>query len=260
MTSETAEKLINRLRQMGVATEAVLAAMALVPREQFVPPPLRRRAFDNISLPIGQEQTISQPEIVAMMTQALRLDKPNLNRVLEIGTGSGYQTAILAHLVRRVYTIERHKALLDGAVERFTHLALADRIQVRLGDGTLGWPEAAPFERIIITAAAMAEIPPPILSQCAIGGIIVAPIERAAGGEQYLVRLTRHAAGLSIASPDWTHLGFPLIGNAHLGPNVVAQADFIAEEICPVRFVPLVSEQLPSSGESLSAALKRLNR
>ena len=283
MTSETADKLIYRLRQMGVASEKVLAAIAAVPRDQFVPPPLSRRAFDNVPLPIGLDQTISQPQIVATMTELLNLDKGEPHRVLEIGTGSGYQSAILAQFVPRVYTIERHNALHETAVARFAALGLDGRITAKLGDGTLGWPEYAPFDRIIITAAAATTVPDTILSQCAIGGIIVAPIERAGGNDQYLVRLTRQSpgpgmgdlpkplvtkgakSGFVIASKDWTHLGFPILahmagGRIAMGKNTVTTADFIAEEICPVRFVPLVGAQTTPNSETLTAALKRLNR
>ncbi|MCX8506094.1 MAG: protein-L-isoaspartate(D-aspartate) O-methyltransferase [Alphaproteobacteria bacterium] len=283
MTSETADKLIYRLRQLGVASEQVLAAIAAVPRDQFVPPPLSRRAYDNVPLPIGLDQTISQPQIVAMMTELLNLDKGEPRRVLEIGTGSGYQAAILAQFVPRVYTIERHKALHETAVARFAALGLAERITAKLGDGTLGWPEYAPFDRIIITAAAAVTVPDTILLQCAMGGIIVAPIERAGGNDQYLVRLTRQSpghlrgdqpapqpakgakSGFVIASKDWTHLGFPILaqavgGNVSMGKNSVATADFIAEEICPVRFVPLVGAHTMPNSETLAAALKRLNR
>ena len=283
MTSETADKLIYRLRQMGVASEKVLAAIATVPRDQFVPPSLNRRAFDNVPLPIGLDQTISQPQIVAIMTELLNLDQNEPQRVLEIGTGSGYQSAILAQFVPQVYTIERHKALHETAVARFASLGLADRITAKLGDGTLGWPQYAPFDRIIITAAAATTVPVAILSQCAVGGVIVAPIERAGGNDQYLVRLTRHPpeqvvgdvsathlakdakSGFVIASKDWTHLGFPILahasgGSVARGKNTVPRADFIAEEICAVRFVPLVGAETIQNSETLTAALKRLNR
>ena len=257
VTRETAAQLIEILRHSDCAGDMVLSAMAAVPRALFVPPALRRRAYDNISLPIDCEQTISQPQIVAIMTDSLQLERPNTYRVLEIGTGSGYQTAILAHLARRVYSIERHKPLLEEALARFAALGLSDKIVTHLGDGTMGWPDATSFDRIIITAAAAATIPPAILRQCSLGGIIVAPIEQ--GGEQYLTRLTRLGHGLNINFVARSHLGFDGVGAGDKTP--MDTPDFIAEEICPVRFVPLVADKDDNDHkESLKAVLRRLNR
>ncbi len=161
-----------QLAQRGIRNKRVLAVMARVPREWFLPPPLHLEAYADSPLPIGSGQTISQPYIVALMTAALAPRRRD--RVLEIGTGSGYQAAILAHLVRRVYTIERHPDLLVEAEERFRRLDLTN-IETRLGDGAAGWPEAAPFNGILVTAAAPA-VPPPLLEQLAPGGRLVIPI------------------------------------------------------------------------------------
>ena len=137
-----------------------------------MPAPFRERAYENSPLPIGLHQTISQPTVVAMMTQALELN--DRVKILEIGTGSGYQTSILARLCRRVYTIERHKALLSEAEERFATLGF-NNIVTRYGDGSMGWREQAPFSRIIVTAAAI-DVPHVLLEQLDVGGIMVVPV------------------------------------------------------------------------------------
>ena len=181
-----AAQLANR----GIRDARVLAVMARVPREWFVPRHLHREAYDDAPLPIGGGQSISQPYIVALMTASLAPRRRH--RVLEIGTGSGYQAAILAPLVSRVYTIERLPDLLVEAEERFRRLGLTN-IETRLGDGAGGWPEAAPFDGIVVTAAAP-QVPSPLLEQLAIGGRLVIPIGDL--GAQELVIYQRTVDGI----------------------------------------------------------------
>jgi protein-L-isoaspartate(D-aspartate) O-methyltransferase len=183
-------RLILSLRQAGVTDSAVLSAIETVPREFFVPEAMAVHAYDDTALPIACGQTISQPTVVAWMTAALELSERL--RVLEIGTGSGYQAAILARLCRRVYTVERHRDLALEAQKRFDALSL-NNITSRIADGSLGWPEQAPFDRIIVTAAA-ATPPPALLDQLAIGGIMVLPLGDP-DGDQTLVRLRRDEQG-----------------------------------------------------------------
>lgn len=183
-------RLIMELRQGGVTDRDVLAAMERVPRDEFVPPPFKHRAWDNTALPIGGGQTISQPLIVGLMSQALAVTKRH--KVLEIGTGSGYQTAILAKLCRRVYTIERIKELLQRAEAMFEHLHIRN-VTAKLDDGSRGWPEQAPFDRIIVTAAA-AKVPETLLNQLGVGGVMVVPVGGDAA-DQVLVRIRRDAGG-----------------------------------------------------------------
>ena len=182
-------QLIMKLRGMGILDAATLAALEQVPRELFVPPALRHHSYENASLPIAYDQTISQPYVIARMTEALRLRGREL--VLEIGCGSGYQAAILAHLCRRVYTMERLKPLLVDAENRLRDLRISN-ISFRLGDGSKGWPEAAPFDRIILTCGCD-KIPDILLQQLKIGGIMVAP--EGHGKSQQLVVVTRHETG-----------------------------------------------------------------
>ena len=156
----------------GLRHARVLAALAAVPRHCFVPAALRDAAYDDAPLPVGYGQTISQPYMVALMTAALAPRRSD--RVLEIGTGSGYQTAILAHLVKRVYTVERLPELSRGAAGRLAALGL-DNVEYRIGDGSLGWSDAAPFDGIVVTAAAPA-IPGPLAVQLAHGGRIAVPV------------------------------------------------------------------------------------
>ena len=166
------ETMIARhLTARGIVDPRVLEAFRSVPREAFVPPESADLAYADQALPIGCGQTISQPYIVALMTQALELS--GTERVLEIGTGCGYQTAILAELAKEVFTVERHADLLQKARERLQQLGY-DKIHFRVGDGTQGWPEATPFDRVMITAAAR-ECPPALWDQLATGGILVAP-------------------------------------------------------------------------------------
>ena len=182
-------RLIMTLRGMGVVEADVLSAMERVPRELFVPTALSQHAYENASLPIALEQTISQPYIVARMTAALELT--GRERVLEIGTGSGYQAAILSFLCRRVYSIERLRPLLVEAENRFRKLRITN-VTSKFGDGAKGWPEGAPFDRVILTCAPP-EIPATLLNQLKTGGIMVAPEGR--DREQSLVVIRRTEEG-----------------------------------------------------------------
>ncbi len=183
--------VMRQLAGRGVRDQRVLAAMRWTPREWFLPPHLASDAYNDGPLPIGSGQTISQPYVVALMTE--RLQPKRTSRILEIGTGSGYQTAILGYLVSggKVYTIERLPDLLVEAEERFRRLALTN-IETRLGDGAAGWPEAAPFDGIIVAAAAP-RIPEPLTAQLAPGGRLVIPVGDLASQE--LVILERPATG-----------------------------------------------------------------
>ncbi len=204
-------RLLMELRRSGVTDTAVLAAIERIPREAFVPDTFRDRAYAPRTLPIGCGQTVSNPQIVALMTQALSPERSS--KLLEIGTGSGYQTAVLARLSRRVYTIERHKALLLEAESRFKALRIHN-ITTRHGDGSVGWPEQAPFDRILLTAAAD-KVPSKIAEQLAPGGVLVLPMG-GARGPQRLMRIERKADG------GWH-----------------------ADDLGPVRFVPLIAGALP---------------
>ncbi len=197
-------KLVLGLRSGGVTEPAVLNAIEQIPRDLFVPALFQERAWEDSALPIACGQTISQPLIVGLMTQALTLDARS--RVLEIGTGSGYQTAVLARLARYVYTVERYRTLLGEAEARLKRLGVQNVI-TRFGDGGEGWPEQAPFDRILVTAAAPEE-PARLLRQLKPGGVLVAPIGR--GAVQALRRY--------VASPDGVRV----------------------EELGDVRFVPLL--------------------
>tara|TARA_R100000005_G_scaffold96248_1_gene81758 strand:+ start:11881 stop:12522 length:642 start_codon:yes stop_codon:yes gene_type:complete len=199
-------RLIMELRRQGISNTDVLSAVERVPRDVFVPPTFRDRAYENIALPIASGQTISQPYIVAYMTQLLNLDKRR--KVLEIGTGSGYQTAILARLSRRVYSIERYRNLLETAEKAFEELKITN-ITARVGDGYKGWPEQAPFDRILVTAAAE-EVPQALIDQLAPDGIMVLPVGRDSTS-QHILRITRDEAG-----------------------------NLSEEVLLPVRFVPMV--------------------
>lgn len=171
----------QQLRLRGIADGRVLAAFERVPRELFVPPALSGEAYSDNALPIDCHQTISQPIIVALMTEALQLT--GSQRVLEVGTGSGYQTAILAELAGQVYSIERHAELSHQAAERLARLGYAN-VNLRVGDGSLGWPEAAPFDRMLITAGADT-CPPKLWEQLAEGGVLVGPFGPLAGQSLY---------------------------------------------------------------------------
>lgn len=165
-------QFIYTLRSRGVTDAATLKAMEATPRQEFLEGIFQARAYEDTALPISCGQTISQPSIVGLMTQALQVGRRD--KVLEIGTGSGYQAAVLSHLARRVYTLERHRPLARRAKALFERLDMHN-VTVIEGDGTLGWPEQAPFDRIILTAAA--EDPPgPLLEQLRPGGIMVLPV------------------------------------------------------------------------------------
>jgi protein-L-isoaspartate(D-aspartate) O-methyltransferase len=199
-------RLLMELRGQGITDARVLGAIERVPREVFVAAAFKDQAWENVALPISHGQTISQPLVVAMMTEALEVG--DRHKVLEIGTGSGYQTAVLAKLARRVFTMERHRGLLKEAEKRFAELKLHN-VTTRFGDGTKGWPEQAPFDRIIVTAAG-AEVPPVLLESLAENGVLVAPVgdERRA---QELMRFRRQEGAI------------------------------LTEDLGAVRFVPLVA-------------------
>lgn len=185
------EAMVRRqIEARGVTDERVLEAMRSVPREAFVPGRCRSRALADSALPIGHEQTISQPYIVASMTAALE-PEPGA-RVLEVGTGSGYQAAVLAACGMEVYTMERIPELADSARRTLEAAGYGDRVGLRPGDGSRGWPEEAPFERILVTAAAP-EVPPALLDQLAPGGVLVAPVGPARS--QTIVRIRRTPGG-----------------------------------------------------------------
>ncbi len=203
---EARERMVReQLEARGVSEARVLAAMRKVPRHLFVPPDQRGHAYADSPLPIGRGQTISQPYIVGFMTEALEL-KPQ-DRVLEVGTGSGYQAAVLAELVREVYSIEIVAELTKEAAERLRRLGYSN-VHVRIGDGYRGWPEAAPFDAIMVTAAPD-HVPQPLIEQLRVGGRLVLPVGR---WEQDLLRLRRTAKGVT------------------------------QETLLPVRFVPMTGE------------------
>ncbi|MEO0412039.1 MAG: protein-L-isoaspartate(D-aspartate) O-methyltransferase [Pseudomonadota bacterium] len=180
------EQLLDGLRAGGVSDAAVLDVMAKMPRDQFVDDTMADYAWDNLALPISDGQTISQPLMVGLMTQALEVEAGD--KVLEIGTGSGYQCAILSRLARRVFSVERYKNLHDAAEKRFEALRLRN-IVCRLDNGWRGWPEQAPFNKIMVTAAA-AELPHMLWEQLAEGGHMVLPIGPE-NGPQDVVRITK---------------------------------------------------------------------
>ncbi len=187
--SEKARMMLD-LRREGVTEAGVLEALEVTPREMFLPEPFKDRAYEDVALPIGHQQTLSQPSVVGRMTQAL--DVGERMKVLEIGTGSGYQAAILARLSRRLYTMERHPELLKEAEERFKRLGLVN-ITTLSADGSGGWPEQAPFDRIMVTAAA-ADVPEVLLGQLAEDGIMVVPVGLDEN-DQHLLRVRRTPDG-----------------------------------------------------------------
>lgn len=187
-------RLTLELREFGIFDTKVLSAIEKVPREIFIPKNFRNQAYENIALPIGNEQTISQPFIVALMTQSLELDKKH--KVLELGTGSGYQCSILSLLVRRVYTIERIKSLLIKAEEKFNKLKLTN-IVTKFGDGNLGWVEQIPFDRIIFTAATN-KIDNIFFNHIAEEGILIAPIIEE--NKQILKKFTKIKGDIKVES------------------------------------------------------------
>ncbi len=180
-------RLLMELRRAGIGDTRVLGAIEKTPREKFVPPAFEDQAYENMALPIGHGQTVSQPYVVALMTEKLELGERH--NTLEIGTGSGYQTAVLARLCRRVFSVERHRGLLRDAERRFSELRLHN-IVCRFADGTKGWPELAPYDRVIITAAA-AQVPAALIQGLAPGGVLVAPVGEN-HRDQQLLRIRRH--------------------------------------------------------------------
>lgn len=180
-------RLIMDLRNKGITDMAVLGAMERVPRDAFVPEAVKDQAWDDMALPIGLGQTISQPLVVAMMTQALRLT--DRDQVLEIGTGCGYQTAVLAKLARRVYTIERHRPLAEAAAARLEAMRVRN-VTALCGDGMRGWPHSnvGVFHKIIVTAAARERPPKALMDQLSDGGCMIIPIGSEGGQELRLYR------------------------------------------------------------------------
>jgi protein-L-isoaspartate(D-aspartate) O-methyltransferase len=203
--------LIMGLRKQGITDARVLSAIEKTPREAFVAEPFRHAAWDNTALPIPCGQTISQPYVVAVATQALEIGSEM--RVLEIGCGSGYQAAVLSHLCRRVYAVERHKALLREAGARFAALRIHNVVTWH-GDGLKGWPEQAPFDRILLSAA-VPEVPPALIEQLKPGGILVAPVD------------TAPACGVESISQLLTKM-------------IRSETDIVKETLIPVVFVPMM--------------------
>lgn len=188
MSKKDRERMVReQIERRGIDDERLLEAMRRVPREEFVPDKYRSMAYRDGPVPIGKQQTISQPYVVAVMTRQLQLEPGD--RVLEIGTGSGYQAAILAELDAEVYTIERHEELVERVEETFRELEYTD-IQVRCGDGSKGWKVEAPFDAILVTAAAPS-VPQSLLEQLDIGGRLVIPVDDDGPFGQQLVRITR---------------------------------------------------------------------
>lgn len=211
MTSQrTRDRLVQRLREKGIQDERVLEVIATIPRHLFVDEALSSRSYEDTSLPIGHGQTISQPFIVARMTEAL-LSRGVPEKVLEVGTGSGYQAAVLSQLVPQVYSVERIVALQTQARERYHQLRL-NNISLNHSDGSWGWPQYGPFPAIIVTAAPE-EIPESLLEQLTIGGIMIIPVGSQSGA-QTLLQITREADG------------------------------FVEEELEGVRFVPMLNGAL----------------
>ena len=197
MTSQrTRNRLVQRLRKKGSADERVLAAIGRIPRHRFVDEALASRAYEDTALPIGRGQTISQPFVVARMTQAL-LEAGDQQRVLEVGTGSGYQAAILSQVVAEVFSVERIEELSRAARRKFRKVGIRN-IRAKHADGNVGWPQQAPFDGIMVTAAA-AELPPALLEQVRVDGVIIAPL---GDQSQQLLRITRTRAGFERETLD----------------------------------------------------------
>lgn len=206
-------RLVMSLRSAGIQCTNVLGAIERVPREHFISDAMADKAYEDIAVPIGLGQTISQPFVVAKMTEALELS--DLHKVLEIGTGTGYQACVLSKICRRVYTIERHRPLHEIAEANFKALNIRN-VTTLCGDGMKGWPriqgmDQAPFDRIIVTAAARDKPPPELIEQLVVGGIMIAPVGEA--GSQMLKRYKKEA-----------------------------EDTYSIQDIMPVRFVPLLPD------------------
>lgn len=198
MTSQrTRDRLVQRLAKQGIENPDVLATLGSVPRHIFVDEALAHRAYEDSALPIGEGQTLSQPFVVGLMTQTL-LNVPR-RRVLEVGTGSGYQTAVLAGLVERVYSVERIESLQQRAAERLRALRL-NNVRLHYGDGYLGWAEQAPFDAVLVTAAPR-EVPQALLDQLAVGGRLVVPVGES--NVQELKVYDRTADGLEVQTVEY---------------------------------------------------------
>ena len=209
-------RLIMELRKKGITEPNVLGAIERTPREIFVPETFKDQAYENMALPIGNGQTISQPAVVAFMTQELAVG--SRMKVLEVGTGSGYQAAVLARLCRRLYSVERQKELLASAEQKFRTLRI-NNITSKLGDGTEGWVGQAPFDRIIVTAAASRKIPQTLIEQLSPSGIMIAPMGEN-GRKQHLYKFY-----------------FDEVGEVQ------------ADKLWPVRFVPLIEDKETEYGD-----------
>lgn len=200
MTSQrTRARMVERLREKGIGDERVLAAMASVPRHVFVDEALAHRAYEDTALPIGFGQTISQPYVVARMIEQLANGR-ELGKVLEVGTGCGYQAAVLAHLAKEVYSVERIKELLERARANLRELRLRN-LRLMHGDGNLGLERAAPFDAIIVAAAAM-QASQPLLRQLAPGGRMIIPVRGATASAQRLILIERGVRGYSETALD----------------------------------------------------------
>lgn len=208
-TRHRRERMVReQLERRGIRDEAVLRAMREVPREAFVSSRLAAQAYDDSALPIGEDQTISQPYVVALMTEAAEVRPEDM--VLEVGTGSGYGAAVLSRIASAVFTIDRYESLVEEARGRWQELGY-DNIHARVGDGTLGWPEYAPYDAIVVTAGGP-EVPEPLKQQLAMGGRLVIPVGDAPR-VQRLLRLTR-AGEDRWESEDLGGVAFvPLIGD-----------------------------------------------
>ncbi len=218
-------RLVMDLRNKGITDAKILGAMERIPRDEFVPKAVKDQAWDDMALPIGRGQTISQPYVVAAMTQALQIS--DMDKVLEIGTGCGYQTAILAKLCRRVYTIERHEILLERAEKMFEALKLRN-ITAIAADGMKGWPtihgiDQAPFDKIIVTAAAREKPPQELLDQIKVGGAMIIPV--GPSGDQSLKLYKKES-----------------------------EEAYSVKDLMPVRFVPLLPDIAKDEEENGAAA------
>ena len=198
-------RLVDTLRQRGISDLSVLRAVELTPRHLFVPSGVRHRAYEDAALPIGNGQTISQPSLHAQYLQLLRLT--GRERVLEIGTGSGYQTVLLSHLVAQVFSIERIPALLQSAREVIRQLG-ASNVSLLLGDGTVGWRDYGPYDAILVSAAGP-DVPAPLLEQLAPGGRLLVPVGR--GDEQVLRMYRRTETGIEASEVGAVRF-VPLVG------------------------------------------------